>query len=349
MSSNKRIQFLQHIHTPEHLLNVLPLSPTSQKVVDNCRQEVENVLDGKSSKIVVVAGPCSIHDPSSAIQYARFLKSQIDLYQEDLVIVMRTYFSKPRTTVGWKGFINDPHLDNTFQINEGLFQARKLLLEILELGVPCAMEQLDTILPQYFNDLLSWSAIGARTTESQVHRELASGISTPIGFKNSTLGNVLVAIQGIKCSQKPHTFLGCNNQGQVCAVKTQGNPYGHIILRGSTNSPNYYPQDVEAVEKKLEENNLPQQIFIDFSHDNSLKDYRNQIKVAQSVCQQISEGSHSIKGVMIESHLVEGKQNINDKPLIYGKSITDGCVNLETTQQMFDLLCQAKKNRDFVR
>ncbi len=349
MSSNKRIQFLQPIQTPENLLNTLPLSPNSENVVNKARQEIEAVLSGQSNKLVVVVGPCSIHDPNSALEYARFLKSQIDLYHQDLVIVMRTYFSKPRTTVGWKGFINDPNLNNTFQINEGLFQSRQLLLQILDLGVPCAMEQLDTILPQYFNDLLSWSAIGARTTESQVHRELASGISTPIGFKNSTDGNIVVAIQGIKCSQKPHNFLGCNMQGQICAVQTQGNPYGHLILRGSRHGPNYSPRQIQEAEQKLEENNLPQQIFIDFSHDNSAKDYQKQILVAENVCHQISQGSYSIKGVMIESHLLEGKQNINDKPLIYGKSITDGCVNLQTTEQMFNLLVQAKKNRELVR
>ena len=348
MSSNQRIQFLQQIQTPENLLNALPLSPNSQNVVNHARQQIEAVLSGQSNKLVVVVGPCSIHDPTSALEYARFVKSQIDLYGQDLVIVMRTYFSKPRTTVGWKGFINDPHLNNTFQINEGLFQSRKLLLEILELGVPCAMEQLDTILPQYFNDLLSWSAIGARTTESQVHRELASGISTPIGFKNSTDGNILVAIQAIKCSQKSHNFLGCDMQGHICAVQTQGNPYGHLILRGSRNGPNYFPQHIQEVENKLQENNLPQHIFIDFSHDNSAKDYQKQILVAENVCHQISQGSKSIKGVMIESHLLEGKQNINDKTLIYGKSITDGCVNLNTTEQMLNLLCQSKKNRELV-
>lgn len=349
MSSNQRIQFLQHIQTPENLLSILPLPDNLQNVVSTCRQEIEAVLCGQSNKLVVVVGPCSIHEPSSALEYAKFLKYQIDLYRQDLVIVMRTYFSKPRTTVGWKGFINDPYLNNTFQIDQGLFQARKLLLQILELGVPCAMEQLDTILPQYFNDLLSWSAIGARTTESQVHRELASGISTPIGFKNSTDGNIIVAIQAIKCSRRPHTFLGCNKQGQICAVKTLGNPYVHLILRGSRYGPNYSPENIREVELKLEENQLPLNIFIDFSHDNSNKNYEKQLSVAQNVCLQISNGSYSIRGVMIESHLLEGKQNINDKPLIYGKSITDGCVNLQTTEQILNLLADAKRKRELVR
>ena len=246
------------------------------------------VLDGKSKKIVVIVGPCSIHDPSAALEYAKFMKTQIDEYQEDLVIVMRTYFSKPRTTVGWKGFINDPDLNNTFQIDKGLYQARKLLLDILDIGVPCAMEQLDTILPQYFNDLLSWSAIGARTTESQVHRELASGVSTPIGFKNSTDGNIKVAIQAVKSSLQSHNFLGCDMWGKICAVRTQGNPYSHVILRGSKLKTNYDKESIKECQKLMLDNSIPQNVIIDFSHDNSQKDFRKQIIVARDVASQIS-------------------------------------------------------------
>lgn len=346
MSSNQRIDFLQNIKSPTTILNNLPLSESKKSIVINARQEIENVLDGNSSKLVVVVGPCSIHDPIAALEYARFLKSQIDLLGNDLIIVMRTYFSKPRTTVGWKGFINDPDLNNTFQIDRGLYQARKLLLDILDLGVPCSMEQLDTILPQYFNDLLSWSAIGARTTESQVHRELASGISTPVGFKNSTDGNINVAIQAIKSSQRPHNFLGCDMSGSICVVRTQGNPYSHLILRGSRFSPNYFSQNVKETEEEMVRNNITPNIFIDFSHDNSNKNYTRQHLVAVDVAKQIADGNMCIKGVMIESNLIEGKQNIENKPLTYGRSITDGCINLNTTQIILNLLAESKRKRE---
>jgi 3-deoxy-7-phosphoheptulonate synthase len=346
MSTNQRIDFLQKIKPPEIILEELSVSLQQEKIVNNARCEIEQVLDGNSNKLVVIVGPCSIHDPLAALEYARFLKSMIDLYSEDLVIVMRTYFSKPRTTVGWKGYINDPDLNNTFQIDRGLFQARKLLLDILDLGVPCSMEQLDTILPQYFNDLLSWSAIGARTTESQVHRELASGISTPIGFKNSTDGNIKIAIQAIKSSQMAHNFLGCDMKGNICAVRTYGNPYSHIILRGSRFSPNYFSENVEHTEQELRSHNIKTNIWIDVSHDNSKKDYTRQILVAENVSQQIASGNKSIRGIMIESNLVEGKQNIENTPLIYGQSITDGCINLETTQIILNLLAESKRKRD---
>lgn len=346
MTSNNRINFLNEIPIPNKILSNLPLGKGEEILINSTRSELELVLQNKSNKIIVIVGPCSIHNVKSALEYADFLKTQIDLYRESLIIIMRTYFSKPRTIIGWKGFINDPDLDNTFNINKGLFKSRELLINILKLGVPCAMEQLDTIIPQYFNDLLSWSAIGARTSESQVHRELASGISMPVGFKNNTEGNIMVAIQGIKSCQKSHHFLGCNMDGKVSSIQTNGNPFGHIILRGSNSGPNYDESNIRDVEETLEKNNLTKNIIIDFSHGNSNKDYNKQIKVAKDVCQQISNGCVSIKGCMIESNLIEGSQNINSKPLKYGVSITDSCINLETTKQILEMLHHSYLERE---
>ena len=346
MSSNQRITFLKQIKSPQQILVELPIQPEQEEVVLQTRREIESVLEGKSNKLIVVVGPCSIHDPQAALEYAKFLKTQIDQYSSNLILVMRTYFSKPRTTVGWKGFINDPKLDNSCQIDLGLYLARKLLLDILSIGVPCAMEQLDTILPQYFNDLLSWSAIGARTTESQVHRELASGISTPIGFKNNTDGNTLVAINAIKSSQREHNFLGCNMDGNICAIQTRGNPYGHLILRGSRKGTNYQTHHIKEITKNMLEHQVNPNLIIDFSHDNSLKDYQNQIYVARDVGQQIAVGNKNIKGVMIESNLIEGKQKITDVPLVYGKSITDSCINLNTTKNILDMLAGYQIRRE---
>ena len=343
MSKNARIKFLHPLRTPQDILHELPLTSEKEELVVSTRKEIQNILEHKSNKIFIIVGPCSIHDPKSALEYAKFLRGQIDKYRDKLVIVMRTYFSKPRTIGGWKGYINDPKLDNTYDINYGLFSARKLLLDILELGVPCSMEQLDTIIPQYFNDLLSWSAIGARTTESQVHRELASGISTPIGFKNSTDGNIDVAINAIKCSALEHFFMGCNMEGNISAIQTLGNPYGHIILRGSNHGPNYDSEYILDTEQKLAVKNLPINIVVDASHGNSNKDFRNQYAVVENICQQINKGNKSVKGLMIESNIIEGKQNINDNPLIYGKSVTDGCVNLETTEKILEKLFLTKE------
>ncbi len=348
MTSNNRINFLTEIPTPDKILSELSLNKSEEHLINKTRKEIELVLQNKSNKIIVIVGPCSIHNIDSALEYAKFLKTQIDLYKGSLIIIMRTYFSKPRTVIGWKGFINDPDLDNSFNINKGLYKSRELLLNILKLGVPCAMEQLDTIIPQYFNDLLAWSAIGARTSESQVHRELASGISMPVGFKNNTEGNITVAIQGIKSCLQPHHFLGCNMEGKVSSIQTNGNPYGHIILRGSNTGPNYEKKFIKDVEEKLESNNLQKNIIIDFSHGNSNKDYTKQVNVAQDVCQQISNGCLSIKGCMIESNLEEGNQNINCKPLKYGVSITDSCINLETTKNILHMLHQSYLKRQTI-
>ncbi len=342
-SENERIKYLKKLKTPQEILEELPLPVESEKVVTQTREEIQKVLDGKSQKLVVIVGPCSIHDPAGALDYANFIKSQKDLYADKLIIVMRTYFSKPRTTNGWKGLINDPDLNNTYNITKGIYIARKLLLDILKLGVPCSMEQLDTILPQYFNDLLSWSAIGARTTESQVHRELASGISMPVGFKNTTNGNIDVAINGIQAGIKEHSFIGCDMDGVLCEVQTKGNPYSHIILRGSDSGPNYFPEIIKEVEDKLVSKELPLNIFVDFSHGNSRKKYQNQHEVAINISQQIIQGNRSIKGVMIESNLVEGNQSINNTPLVYGQSITDECINIEMTQMILEIMNHSMK------
>lgn len=338
----ERIKFLKKLKTPQELLNELPLPINSKNLVFHTIKQIQDILDGKSNKLVLIVGPCSIHDPEAAIEYAQYLKTQIDLYQDRFVIVMRTYFSKSQTSSGWKGLINDPDLNNTYNITKGLYVGRKLLIDILSIGVPCAMEQLDTILPQYFNDLLSWSAIGARTTESQVHRELASGISMPVGFKNNTNGNVQVAINAIKCSSQEHTFIGCDMTGNLTEVLTSGNEFGHVILRGSDTEPNYYSKNVREVEDKLEECGLPKNIFIDFSHGNSQKNYKNQYLVAIDIAKQIINGNKSIKGMMIESNITEGNQDIDVTNLQYGISITDECINLEMTSIILELLNNAR-------
>ena len=320
--------------TPLELKTQLPISEKLKEFVIKSRNNIKNILDGKENKLIVVVGPCSIHNYDSALEYARFLRIQKEKYDLKLEIVMRTYFSKPRTVVGWKGFIYDPELDGSFNISKGLFLARKLLIEILELGISCCMEHVDTIIPQYFDDLLSYGAIGARTSESQVHRELASGISTPIGFKNGTDGNINIAINAIKCAKNEHNFLGTNYEGNICSVQTLGNPYCHLILRGGNNGPNYYEKNILEYMEKLEKNSLNPSLIIDCSHGNSMKIHKNQIQVCDNISNQIKNGNKNIKGVMIESNLVEGNQNIDCKPLIYGKSVTDACVNLIDTEKM---------------
>jgi 3-deoxy-7-phosphoheptulonate synthase len=335
---NQRIHHMEILTTPHQLVQSMPLTPEMEQVVFNTRDSIEKVLHGEDSRLVVIVGPCSIHDYNSAIEYAQVLAKMIKKYKDKLIIVMRTYFAKPRTTVGWKGYIYDPDLDGSCNVNEGLTKARKLLLNILALGVPCAMEHLDSIAPQYFGDALSWAAIGARTTESQVHRELASGISTPIGFKNGTGGSIDMAIHGIQASRQPQRFFGCNQHGQITAIETTGNPNCHIILRGSDHGPNYSPEHVQDTKQKLIANQLPPNIFIDMSHGNSQKKHKNQITVCTSVADQIASGVTCIKGVMIESHLIEGKQDITQTPLVYGQSVTDACVNVEDTERMLEYI-----------
>lgn len=331
---NQRIRHMDVLTTPHQLVQSLPLTAQMKQIVSDARIAIENVLHGRDKRLVVIVGPCSIHEEQSAIEYAQFLAKMINKYKDKLIIVMRTYFAKPRTTVGWKGFIYDPDLDGSCNVNDGLIHARKLLLNILALGVPCAMEHLDSIAPQYFGDALSWAAIGARTTESQVHRELASGISTPVGFKNGTGGSIDLAIHAIQASRQQQRFFGCNQHGQITAIETTGNPNCHIILRGSNHGPNYSPVHVEDTKQKLIANQLPPNIFIDMSHGNSQKKHKNQITACTSVVDQIASGVTCIKGIMIESHLIEGKQDITHTPLVYGQSVTDACVNVEDTERM---------------
>jgi 3-deoxy-7-phosphoheptulonate synthase len=322
---------------PEYLKNKFPLDKKLTDFVNNTRRSIKNILDKKDKRKLVIIGPCSIHDYKVALEYASFLKKQRDKYGDKLEIVMRTYFSKPRTNIGWKGFVYDPYLNNTNNIESGLTLARELLIDILNIGVPCTMEHVDTIIPQYFDDVLSWAAIGARTTESQIHRELASGISTPVGFKNSTDGNIDIAVNAIQTSNSPHCFLGCVYDGKISMIRTKGNSYCHIILRGGKDKPNYYKKDVENTIKTLKQKNLMTSIIIDCSHGNSKKQYKNQLVVCENVCEQM-KSNDDIIGVMIESNLVEGNQKITDEPLIYGKSVTDGCVNLVDSEKMLTML-----------
>lgn len=343
--SNTRINNIIQLESPSSIRERYPLKDQDFKTVITTRTEIENILDGKDSRLIVIMGPCSIHNTEDAIEYAGFIKKMREKYEKQLVIVMRTYFAKPRTTVGWKGLIYDPNLDGTYKIHEGIIKARKVLLDILSLGVPCSMEHLDTISPQYFDDLISWAAIGARTTESQVHRELASGISSPIGFKNGTGGSLSLAVNAIEASQNPHCFMGCDASGKICVINTKGNPYCHSILRGGTSGPNYKRNYVDSLKKLLKVKSLAENIFIDFSHGNSEKQFKRQLDVCNDVAQQIKDGENAIKGVMIESNLVEGSQNITDLPLRYGVSITDACVGLVDSEIILEKISNAQKNR----
>jgi 3-deoxy-7-phosphoheptulonate synthase len=312
----------------------------------NCtRGAIRNILRGASDRLLVVIGPCSIHDPSAAVEYASRLAEIRRRLAEDLEIVMRVYFEKPRTTVGWKGLINDPYLDGTFRINEGLRIARDVLLRIHQLGVPAGSEFLDTISPQYIGDLISWGAIGARTTESQVHRELASGLSAPIGFKNGTDGNVKVALDAIVAAQQQHHFLSVHKNGQVAIVETRGNCDCHLILRGGQ-TPNFDARSVAAACSALAKAGLPERLMIDCSHANTSKQYRLQINVAQGIGEQIARGDRRIFGAMVESHLVEGRQDLTPgRPLVYGQSITDACLGWDDSVALLESLAEKVRQR----
>ena len=325
----------------------MPILESSAQLINSTRSGIDNILNGLSDKLLVVVGPCSIHDQKAAIDYAEHVKKWISTYSNDLLIVMRVYFEKPRTTVGWKGLINDPSLDNSFDINNGLKIARSLLSEINEMGVPAGTEFLDAISPQYYADLISWGAIGARTTESQIHRELASGLSMPIGFKNGTGGSIKIAVDGIKAASQPHHFLSVTKQGVSGIVKTRGNKSCHIILRGSSNGPNCDSDSINETSKLLQDNDLPGQLMVDCSHGNSLKDYKRQVSVAENLSEQITNGSKDIASVMIESNLVEGNQKIssNLSDLVYGQSVTDSCVGLEDTEKILSMFADAVQKR----
>ncbi|MEH6517902.1 MAG: 3-deoxy-7-phosphoheptulonate synthase [Halioglobus sp.] len=320
--------------TPEALKESLPLAGKAMETITESRQVIENILDRKDPRVFVVVGPCSIHDVSAAMEYAQRLRELADELSDTLYIVMRVYFEKPRTTVGWKGLINDPHLDDSFKIEDGLNIGRKLLLDILELGLPTSTEALDPISPQYLQDLISWSAIGARTTESQTHREMASGLSSPVGFKNGTDGGLTVATNALNSVANPHRFLGINRQGQVSVFTTRGNPYGHIVLRGGSHGPNYDSVHIRLCEEALEKAGVPVNIMVDCSHANSDKKPELQPLVVENVGNQIIEGNNSIVGLMIESHLKAGNQSIPSdlSQLEYGVSVTDGCIDWETTE-----------------
>ncbi|PIE45486.1 MAG: 3-deoxy-7-phosphoheptulonate synthase [Gammaproteobacteria bacterium] len=340
-----RIKEIRQLLPPIALLERFPATSAAEKTVFDARRAIHELLHADSKRLLVIIGPCSIHDPAAALEYAERLSELRYHHRQELEIVMRVYFEKPRTTVGWKGLLNDPDLNGSFDINQGLRIGRKLLLDIANLGVPTAVEFLDMISPQYLADLISWGAIGARTTESQVHRELASGMSCPIGFKNGTTGNIQIAIDAISSAKSPHNFLSVTKFGHSAIVSTKGNEDAHIILRGGR-EPNYSAEDVSAVELSLKKHQLPQKIMIDCSHANSLKQFKRQLNVVDSVAEQITGGNQSIFGVMIESNLIEGRQDFVDRgSLTYGQSITDACVGWQDSEYMLKTLAKAVKER----
>lgn len=322
--------------TPQEVKSQLPLTELAKENVFKYRQEIRDILDLKDRRKFIVIGPCSIHNIDSALEYSQRLKKLSVQVKDKLLLVMRVYFEKPRTTVGWKGLINDPEMDDSFQIEKGILMARKLLLNIAELGLPAGTEALDPLVPQYINELISWSAIGARTAESQTHREMSSGLSMPVGFKNGTDGNIQVALNALHSAKNPHHFLGINQQGEVSVVQTKGNAYGHVILRGGNGKPNYDQTSIQLVEGELKKANISPRIVIDCSHGNSKKNYTLQAGVLENVVQQIVDGNTSIVGMMMESNLYEGNQKIppNLEDLKYGVSVTDACIGWEETERI---------------
>jgi 3-deoxy-7-phosphoheptulonate synthase len=341
-----RIAGLRPLIPPAILFEELPITERASTTVSEGREQATRIVRGQDDRLLVVVGPCSIHDTAAALEYARRLLPCRERFADDLCILMRVYFEKPRTTVGWKGLINDPDLDGSFQINRGLRRARQLLLELAEMGLPAGSEFLDTISPQFIADLISWGAIGARTTESQVHRELASGLSVPVGFKNGTDGNVQICIDAIRAAAGAHHFLSVTKQGLSAIVETKGNDACHVILRGSSAGPNHGQAAVEDTVARLRSAGLAERVMIDCSHGNSRKDYRRQGEVAAEVADQVASGSPFLCGVMLESHLVEGRQDlVAGKPLTYGQSITDACISWEATVPVLELLAQASAAR----
>ena len=340
-----RISKVKELLPPVAVLEKFPATETASSTTFRSRESISNILKGTDDRLLAIVGPCSIHDPQAALEYGKKLKVLRDELCEDLEIVMRVYFEKPRTTVGWKGLINDPYLNDTFKINDGLRMARKLLLDLTDLGIPTAGEFLDMITPQYLADLISWGAIGARTTESQVHRELASGLSCPVGFKNGTDGNIKIASDAIRSAGASHHFLSVTKFGHSAIIETSGNPDCHIILRGGK-EPNFSAEHVSAIKQELEVSGLPQKVMIDFSHANSSKQYKRQMVVSEDVSSQLAAGEDAIFGVMIESHLVEGRQDLIDgKAATYGQSITDACISWDDTEKVLRQLAQAVKER----
>lgn len=341
-----RVENFRPLIPPAILLEELPLGERGSATVTRGRDEVSRILNGEDDRLVIVVGPCSIHDPAAALDYGHRLKALSDDLAGDLCIVMRVYFEKPRTTVGWKGLINDPRLDGSFAINEGLRRARRLLVDLAELGLPAGCEFLDPISPQFTSDLVSWGAIGARTTESQVHRELASGLSMPVGFKNGTDGGVQIAIDAVRSSAHPHSFLGVTEQGLCAIVATRGNPDCHVILRGGQSGPNHDAASVGAVAEALRAAGLPPRIMVDASHGNSAKDYRRQPLVAQDIAEQVAGGQRALFGMMLESFLADGRQDLTPgRSLHYGQSITDACMGWEMTVPVLQDLAKAVRTR----
>lgn len=343
---NININSLERLVTPRELKAQYPVTAEIEQHIAASRETLRNILDRKDPRLIVVVGPCSIHDTKAALDYAARLKALADTVKDSLFVVMRVYFEKPRTTVGWKGLINDPYLDGSFQIEKGMTIARELMLKINELGLPIANEALDPISPQYLQDLISWSAIGARTTESQTHREMASGLSVPIGFKNGTDGSLGVAINALQSVSSPHRFLGIDGAGQVSVVHSSGNQYAHIVLRGGGGKPNYDSVSVRLTERALRDKDLATNIMVDCSHANSNKDPSLQPLVVDNITQQILEGNESIVGVMLESNLLPGNQKLGDdkSTLEYGKSITDGCIDWPTTEKTLTELAEKLAN-----
>lgn len=340
-----RINKVKELLPPVAVLEKFPATESASSTTFRSREAISNILKGDDDRLLVIIGPCSIHDPEAAIEYGKRLKVLRDELGDRLEVVMRVYFEKPRTTVGWKGLINDPYLNDTFKINDGLRMGRKLLLDLTDMGMPTASEFLDMISPQYVADLISWGAIGARTTESQVHRELASGISCPVGFKNGTDGNIKIASDAIRSASASHHFLSVTKYGHSAIIETAGNPDCHIILRGGK-EPNYSADHVGAIKQELEQSGLPQKVMIDFSHANSSKQYQRQMVVAEDVANQIAGGEDAIFGVMIESHLVEGRQDlVEGQELTYGQSITDACIGWDDTEKVLRQLADAVAER----
>ena len=343
---DQRIEDFVSLKGPEVLLDTLPLEDAQAEVVVRGRAEVKEILDHADDRLLAIVGPCSVHDVLAAHEYAERLAAKASELQDDLRVAMRVYFEKPRTTTGWKGLINDPGLDDSGDVNRGFLLARKLLLEVLELGLPVGCEWLDPITPAYISDLVAWGAIGARTTESQIHRQLASGLSMPIGFKNRTDGNVDVAVDAVRAAAASHVFTGVDPEGNPAILRTSGNADCHVILRGGQGAPNYAPQSIESAVEKLEAAGLPPRLIVDASHDNSGKDHERQPRVVDDIATQVADGNTSIVGVMVESFLVGGSQPLRSpEDLVYGQSITDECMDWETTVGVLDGLASAVRAR----
>jgi 3-deoxy-7-phosphoheptulonate synthase len=346
-TSNLRVERIEPLAAPAELKQALPLPASSAAFVSQTRREIEAVLRGDDTRLLAIVGPCSIHDPEAALEYAERLAGLHERLGGELLLFMRVYFEKPRTTVGWKGLINDPHLDGSCDVAAGLQRARKLLLDLAVAGMPAATETLDPVAPQYLADLVSWTAIGARTTESQTHREMASGLSMPVGFKNGTDGGLQIAIDGMQAARAPHSFIGIDEQGRAGVVRTTGNAYAHLVLRGGRGRPNYREADVTGASEQLRAAGQNPRVLVDCSHDNSGKNHENQPMVVREIARQLEAGSRHVLGVMLESHLVGGRQEIvPGRTLTYGQSITDACLGFEATEALlYDLaeVCRAAR------